>query len=156
MSEMTLTEACSETRKFGRILKGLDRLAEVANALESADQAVTDRRREEAQVLAAIAAGKSELEALTTKLAEARDAARTTTEAASERAGTTIADANRQAEKIIADANAALERLKDDTQSLIVRQQIAEKARRDAEAELATLNGKIEMAKLEARKIIGA
>lgn len=156
MTELTLAEACNETRQFGRMLKGMARLAEVADALESADQAIADRRRQEAEILARVASAQTQLEIIEARGVAAAEAAPGITAAAEAKAAEILNAARDQADKTLSEASAELERVRSETHSLVVRSEAARQALDTAEKEHANISSRISEAQAKARAIIGA
>ena len=84
MTELTLQEALAEVGKWGRIVKGFEKVGETAAALAGAEQLIAERQRQ-ADALTPVIAERGE------QLAEATAA---------------IAEASAQAEKVLAEATA--------------------------------------------------
>lgn len=156
MSELTLQQACAETRQFGRMLKGMAQLVEVADALESAEQVIADRRRQEADLFARVAAAQAELEEVQSHFAAANQAAAATIAAAESKAAEILAAARDQSEKTLSETNAELERIRGETHSLVVRAGAARQALDTAEKAHADISSRISEAQAKARAIIGA
>lgn len=155
MTELTLAQACNETRKFGRMLKGLERLADVADALESADQAVADRRREEQALIARIEDRTAHLAivegSITAAVAKRIEVEREATDTAAQ----ILAAAREEAEKTLAAARATENDARNAAQGVIARAAAAERQRKSAQDELAAVESRLEQAKAEGRKIFG-
>ena len=156
MSDMTLAQACAETKKFGRMLKGLEQLAGVATALESADQAVSDRRRQEAELLAKIASAQTELDAVQQAIPAAREQAEQIVKAAQADASKALEEARAQAAKLLEEARAEEATARDNAKSVIARANAAERRLTTAQQELAAVETRLEQAKAEGRKIFGS
>lgn len=154
-STMTLGEACAETQKFARMLKGMERLGEVAAALSSADQAVADRRREEAVLIASLAQKQAELADLDGKLEVARGAAKQTEKDSQDKAKRVVDDARAEATRLRTEARSALEVAKNDVTNLQAQASAAERRRDEAVKELDLVTKRIADAKAEGRKIFG-
>lgn len=155
MSELTLKQACAETQKFARFLKGMERLAEVAQALESADQAVADRRREEAALFAALASLRGEHEQLQAKVAEENELAKNVRSAAIRDRDQLLEATKAEANDLVAAARAEVDKARQEAAAVLGRASAAERQVNDKARELAEINARIEQARGEARKIIG-
>jgi hypothetical protein len=153
VTELTLKQACAETQKFGRMLKGMERLAEVAAALESADQAVSDRRREETQIQERIATATAELAAHTNHIEAARETARQVDRDARAQADLTLANARAEAESILTAARTEESNARAASSEVIARANAAERRLKAAQSELAQVEERLEQAKAEGRKI---
>lgn len=151
---MTLKEACAETRKFGRMLKGVERLIDVAAALESAEQAVGDRRREEAQALAAVAARQAELDELARKLICVRDTAAQTEHQAKEQAASIVAAARDEASNFLRAARNAEKLALERQQVATLAANAAEARAKEAANELTATTERIASVKAEALKTL--
>lgn len=156
MTDLSLKQACAETQKFGRMLKGLERLVEVAAALESADQAVADRRREESQIVARVAAATTQLEETLTRLTAANEAAASATAAAESKAAEILAAAREEAERIFTEARKAEFHANGKVTCAVGKAKDAELRLKIAQEELAAVEVRLEQAKAEGRKIFGS
>jgi hypothetical protein len=153
VTELTLKQACAETQKFGRMLKGMERLVDVAAALESADQAVSDRRREETQIQERIATATAELATLTNRIEGAREEAQAIGRAATEQADATVSNARTEAESILTAARTEESHARAASSEVIARANAAERRLKAAQDELAQVEARLEQAKAEGRKI---
>lgn len=97
MTDLTLQEAVAEVAKFGRIIKGLEKLTETAQALQGAEQLITERKAQADALLPVI----DEREGLVAKrTAEVADA--------EAKAADIISAATAKADEILAEARAAV------------------------------------------------
>jgi chromosome segregation ATPase len=156
MSEMTTSEACAATAQFGRFIKGMARLQEVAAALEGADQLIRERQARADQVLATITEAQAQLEEVQSHVTAANEAAASTTAAAEAKAAEILSAARDEADKTLSESNAELERIRSETHSLVVRADAARQALDAAEKEHANISSRISEAQAKARAIIGA
>lgn len=155
MSEMTTSEACAATAQFGRFIKGLARLQEVAAALEGADQLIRERQARADQVLASITEAEAKLASINSNGAAAVEAAAGIKAAAEASAAQIIASAREESDKTLAAARATEDEARNAATGVIARANAAERRLKVAQDELVGVEARIEQAKAEGRKIFG-
>lgn len=102
MSDMTLAEACSLTRNFGKFLKGMERLQEASDVLEASESVVRENENKVAGLKADIAVLEGERQRAKEAAVAAQDSARY----AAEEGALAVAAAQSEAKKILDEANA--------------------------------------------------
>lgn len=153
--EMSLAEACAATEQFSRFVRGLARLQDVATALRGADQAIADRTQRAEELAAHIAEAEAKLASITSQIEAATAKSRGIVEKGAADARALLEAARQQGKALVLAAQADADRLKGEANDMSQRVAIERKRLDDVTAELNTTLGKLEMARSEARKIIG-
>lgn len=155
MTDLTMQEAINETQKFSRILKGLEKLHETAQALAGADQVIAERTAKAEQLAAKVAELEAAAEQAQASIDQAKALAAPIIPGAQAQAASIVAaaeDAARQAraeaEGAVAAAQAELSAVRDDLASKRAQVLLAE-------TELADIQSRITAALEQARKMFG-
>jgi cell division septum initiation protein DivIVA len=155
MTDMTLDEALSEIGKFGRLTKGFEKVAEVAQALQGAEQVITERTAAAAAIDAEIATATEQLAGLKADANKVKARAAKLVYDAESKAAGIVREAedkarafHSEAEAAVAVAQAELAQVRDDVASK--RAQVIA-----AEADLADILQRTTHAREAARKLIG-
>lgn len=155
MSEMTTSEACAAAAQFGRFIKGLARLQEVAAALEAADQLIRERQARADQVLTTITEAEAKLEETQAHVTAANEAATSATAAAQTKAAEILAAAREEADGILVTARKSEFHANGKVTGANGKAADAERRLKIAQDDLATVETRLEQAKAEGRKIFG-
>lgn len=93
MTEITLQEALSEVGKWGRIVKGFEKVSEAAAVLAGAEQLTAERQKAADALVPLIEERQAQLEAATAAIDAAKAQAEVITATATEKADAMLAEA---------------------------------------------------------------
>lgn len=151
---MSISEACGVTRQFGRIVNGLQKLQEAADAFEHYEQAIVERTSRLESLDRKLEDRTAKLAELEAKATSAVTQAAATIEAANGKAGEIVNAARAEAEKILAAAKTDEQAARDRAGEAINRAIAAERELQTKSEALAEIEGKLETAEAERRKIL--